>query len=555
MQRKSISNLLGGGSVANKQQDLQNLSKINKPTTSKPSRGKNMLNTLESIKFNVNKYLGKYKDKVEACRDINAYISYIDKAIEFGYISIDTETDGLDPLINNVLGVCLYVPGQKAIYAPTNHRSYITGNLLNNQIPKDVITEQFNRIKDAGVKIIMHNGKFDKRMILSNYKVDLTVYWDTMIAAKLLNNLDKAALKWQYAKYIRNESQEYDFDSLFKEIEFAYVPVDIAGLYGATDPLITWDLYEYQIKEFKKYPRVYDLFKNLEMPLIDVVCEMENTGICLDLNYAQELHEKYHKLKKECMQVVTKELEKYKPQIDLYMLKNPKGKFTIPVNVDSPTQLAILLYDIIQVGVLDKDSPRGTGVEILEKWGTPLAKAILEYRTVTKLLTTYIDKLPYSLNPNTNRLHASFIQVKDDKNGTDTGRFASADPNLQNIPSHNKEIRKLFVASPGYALIGSDYSQQEPKLLTHFSQDENMAKAYADGKDLYATIAAQAFDRKYEDCLEFYPEGTVIKEKGKEVVCGYKTHTNKVGKEYRSQAKSILLGRPRGYNAPLYSNI
>ena len=157
-----------------------------------------------------------------------------------------------------------------------------------------------------------------------------------------------------------------------------------------------------------------------------------------------------------------------------------------------------------------------------------MAKVILEYREVKKLLTTYIDKLPECVGKD-GRIHCNFNQY-----GANTGRFSSSDPNLQNIPSHNKDIRKMFIASEGYVLMSSDYSQQEPKVMTQMCGDPKMIDAYKHGKDLYAEIAALSFNTSYENCLEFRPDGT----------------TNPEGKSRRSQAKSILLGVLYGRGVP-----
>ena len=206
----------------------------------------------------------------------------------------------------------------------------------------------------------------------------------------------------------------------------------------------------------------------------------------------------------------------------------PACKLDERINLNSPTQLAILLYDVLGIAPVDKKSPRGTGEDILEKINIPLTRILLEYRRLQKLMSTYITKLPASLNPRTGRLHASFNQV-----GTDTGRFSSADPNMQNIPARNKDIRQMFVASPGYCLLSSDYSQQEPRLTAHMSRDEKMINAYKQGKDLYAEIASIAFNQPYENCLE-YVNGVYSEE-------GYRR---------RQTSKAIVLGVCYGKGVP-----
>jgi DNA polymerase I-like protein with 3'-5' exonuclease and polymerase domains len=180
-----------------------------------------------------------------------------------------------------------------------------------------------------------------------------------------------------------------------------------------------------------------------------------------------------------------------------------------------------MLYDILKIKPVDKNKPRGTGEEILQKMDHPVVKAILEYRGIAKLLSTYIEKMPAIANPKTRRIHASFNQI-----GADTGRFSSSDPNMQNIPSHNNEIRKMFRASDGYVLLSSDYSAQEPRIAAHMSKDEKMIKAYRDGKDLYVEIASIAYNLPYDECKEFRADGT----------------KNPKGKERRNAAKAIVLG-------------
>lgn len=525
-------------------QDSLLLNKLTKSTKTAP-KGSGVNSTVQLIKLNVEKYLGKFRDEVESCRDLDKLRQFIDKAIANDILAIDTETTGLDCLMDKIIGVCLYTPGEKALYIPIRHYSYVTGQLLSNQISEKDIKEQLQRLVDSGVQTVFHNAKFDMRMLQNDLGVIIEQpTWDTMIAAKLLNNLEPANLKYQYFTHIEKSNKEYDFEGLFKTIDNKIIPIEIFTLYAATDPLITYRLYQYQQDEFKKYPGIFKVFDEIEMPLIRVVCNMENTGIGLDVDYAKTLSQKYQEKEQAILAKINKELLKYSSAILNYKSLNPKNRLSDPINIGSPAQLAILFYDILHVGIIDEEKPRGTGEEILAKIKEPIAGYILKYREVEKLLGTYIDKLPKVINPRTKRIHASFNQI-----GADTGRFSSSDPNLQNIPSHDTSIRPMFCAAPGYVLLGSDFSQQEPKLLTYYTQDPNMLKAYADNKDLYAKIAAMSFHKSYEDCLEFYPEGTKIQKDGKEIVCGYKTVTNKEGKARRNAAKSILLGVMYGRGA------
>lgn len=516
--------------------------------------GGNLLNRIQKVQQLVNDKLGYLKGKFILIRDESALNKYIDVALSNGVISIDTETTGLDPMLDKIVGICIYTPNEKGAYIPINHISYITGEKSPNQLSIDIILEQFKRIKD--IDVIMFNADFDIR-VLRNQLGWKGAYctWDCYLAMRLLNENETVnKLKPLHNKYVLDgEKETFSFDDLFKGITFDLIPLSVAELYAGNDPVITYELYEYQHKylrednEREDMRKLFWVFKNIEMPCVDVVSNMEDAGIKLDLDYQQELSVKYHKLLDDKLKEIYTEIDKYKDKIDEYnngyheevvnhsgqgqsfddvktgrLIKNKS--LDNPINISSPTQLAVLFYDILNVGVIDKQKPRGTGEDILKKIDIPLAKLILDYRGIEKLINTYIDKLPNCINPNDNRIHCKFNQY-----GADTGRMSSSNPNLQNIPSHNKDIRKMFVASDDYVLMSSDFSQQEPKCLSALCKqqgDSQMYDTFMAGKDLYSEIASKAFSVPYEDCLEFNADGT----------------TNKDGKARRTQAKSILLG-------------
>ena len=510
--------------------DKAKLAKVNSPKSSKKQISSNtLLDKLEVIRIQSQQYLGKYQERVAIIRNRADLTAYIDSIIRNGVCALDTETTGLDPLTDEVVGVCLYTPNAKAVYIPLLHRSYMTGDLLPNQLTKDDLREELSRIKST--RIIMHHAKFDIRMVKHNIGVILPCYWDTMLATRVLaENAKSAALKYQYAINIEGHEPEYDYDTLFRGIDYRDVPIELAAMYAAVDPMITYELYEYQEKQINlpENAGMKNVLMNIEMPLLPCIVEQEDNGVCIDVDYAAKLSVEYHKKLDIIQAEVQLELEKYSQQIKQYRVLNPDNKLEDPISVTSPVQLAVLLYDIIKVDAVDPKKPRGTGEDILKKINLPLCDKILEYRGVQKLLTTYIDKLPNVMNAKTKRIHASFNQI-----GADTGRFSSSDPNLQNIPSHNKEIRKMFVASPGCVFVGSDFSQQEPRLLAHFSQDENMLDAYKNKKDLYSTVASKAYKLPYEECQEFRADGT----------------KNPEGKKRRTYIKSVVLGLMYGRGA------
>lgn len=481
-----------------------------------------LLTAITNIKNMVEFKLGKYKDDYLLLNNKNEkeIEEYFDKILENKKLSIDLETTGLNLYEDKIVGVCLYTPNMKSCYIPIRHKSYLTGEDSQSNVEVEFIIEQFKKLENKPIYTIYHNAKFDYKFLLQDFKIKLNINYDTMIAAKLLNNLEPASLKFQYAKYVEETNEFSTFGDLFNGISFDYIPANVGYIYGAKDAQMTYDLMLYQKAELEKVPNVKWVFDNIEMPLIEAVAETEMNGIEIDMIYTNELKIKYEndlkRLEKDCYE----ELNKYKIEIDSYIMKNKTNKLSNPINLASPTQLAIVLYDILKNRVVDKKSPRGTGIEILEQIKIPFCKKLLEYRAISKILSTYIESLPKEIKQD-GRIHASFNQM-----GTDTGRFSSSNPNLQNIPSKNQEIRKMFKAKDNYLLIGSDFSQQEPRLLAEISQDEGLLTSYREGKDIYAYIASIAFKRPYDECKEFRPDGS----------------KNPEGKKFRTQAKAITLG-------------
>lgn len=515
--------------------------------------GDSLLSRINTIKAVTEQHLGKYRDNYLLITDKDVLHDYITECIGNGYISIDTETDGLDPLQNKLAGICPYTYGQKGAYIPINHISHITGLKANNQLEMDFVISEFKRLLAKKPDIDMFNAKFDIRFLRANGLSDIYCTWDGFLASQLMNeNEPSHGLKPLHDKYVLGGKGEvFSYGDLFKGIPFTMIPYTTGYLYAAGDPVKTTELCDYQrpyltpgTSECEEYnlTDVAWVFHNIEMPCMPVVATMEDTGIELDLAYADKLSQEYNKRLEEKIQHFYDLCSMYDNEIAKYKIKHPDdNKLDDPINIGSPTQIAILLYDIMKIKPVDKNSPRGTGEDILLKIDNDITKAILDYRGTAKLVSTYIDKLPDCVNPNDGRIHCSFNQY-----GAKTGRFSSSDPNLQNIPSHNKDIRKMFKATDGYVLMSSDYSQQEPKVMTQMCGDKKMIKAYQERKDLYAEIAALSFNTTYRECLEFMTDkdgNFILDENGEKI-------TYKPGKERRSQAKSILLGVLYGRGVP-----
>lgn len=454
---------------------------------------------------------------------------YIDTAYLNGKIAIDTETAGLDPIEDFLVGVCIKTPGLKGAYIPIWHTD-LNDNRLPDQLDYEVVAEQMKRV--AEIKTGFHNAKFDIRVIKNWLGFWIDPYWCTLIGGNLLNENEPHGLKPMWSKYVaKDEPEALKFGELFGDTPFNYIPLDIALPYAAHDPEMTEDMVNFQ-EQFltpetpfvieKGLNDVAHVFRDLEMPLIKVVAEMEEEGIGIDKEKADALSHEYTEKLQSTMLRVQNEIAK----LDMTKLSPEKrSKLNNPVNIGSPTQMSIVFYDLL--GMKGKGTGADVVDELLEKYpeNSSILKGLIEYRTYDKLLGTYINKMPAIVKEKTGRLHGQFNQY-----GAKTGRFSSSDPNLQNIPSRNKEIRKMIIPRKGHVFLGGDYSQQEPRVLAHLSfvlfGDNRMRQAYIDGLDMYSWIASEVYKVPYEECKEFRPDGTV----------------NSEGKKRRNSCKSIVLG-------------
>ena len=540
-------------SKANDKKALEILSKKkNKKTPVATVVPKTIKQKVEYAKDLSLQVFGNKLDKIELVTDPNRIEEYLQVTLKNGILAVDTETNGLDRIDGKIAGICLYTPGEKGIYIPVGHVSYMTNQPLKDNVPCETMENFFKVCNEHNVKYILHNAKFDMHILYWMIGVKIVPYWDTLIAGQLLNENEPHGLKVLYQKYcVRadEEQQVAKFNTLFNGIEFNSIPPSVGYMYAAFDPIMTYELYKFQEqyldKEVGQYcyrkglERVADVFREIEMPLIEVVFDMEVQGVDIDTELAKELKDKY-------TYYMNLAVDNFKTQIielevagafDELRVKHP-DKFNkiselgdININIASNAQLVILFYDVLKL-----DPPKGqrsVGEEQLKQLHHPLVDCILEYRGMSKLLSTYIEAIPNHIAKKDGKLHANFNQY-----GAKTGRFSSSDPNLQNIPSKTKklsdgtvidaghDIRQMFIAGEGNVIIGGDFSQQEPRCLAHMSQDENMINAYLHGKDLYATIASKLYNKPYEECKEFRPDGTV----------------NPEGKQRRSSVKPILLG-------------
>lgn len=480
---------------------------------------------LNIITDKVLKTLGKQKDNIIVIKDKEAFNDYVCKAITSGRIDIDTETNNsTDPVTCKLMGPCFYYPGGKQAYVPINHRDYKTKERLNWQLTEADVAEQLKKIVDSKIDIIMHNGKFDYEVLKCTCGIEVVPKWDTLIAARLIDeNTFKdsfVSLKSMYTTYIDPEQEKYSIDELFENIAYADVNPDIFAYYAATDALMTDKVYLWENETFYNLPenkKVKDLFFNIEMPILQVTAEIELRGVYIDQELGARLKQKYNKQLEDLDKEINKILDSIKPIVASWRLTpeaNERTKQYVPaktkmtkekieatytnidsngnrykvgksrsdqlpdeVNLGSPAQFAILLYDILECPIVDKKNPRATGEdeikEITDKLKNKtdkdlkatsafaLCNAILERRGLAKLITTYIDVIPDLAK----HWPDGRIRYRLNSTGTDTGRFASGGSfkfldenenpvvlnsiNSQNLPSHGDGslIRLLFQGS------------------------------------------------------------------------------------------------------------
>ena len=436
--------------------------KVEKVTKSKKI---SFADKVKIIEESVNNILGKQADNTIVIYNKDELHSYIQKGLRYGRLSIDTETNNsLDPITCKLMGLCLYVKGEKQAYIPVNHVNPESLERLDIQLNEQDIHDELEYLVNnkGACKFVFHNAKFDYQVLKCTVNVKLPIDWDTLIGAKLLDENEKSAgLKQQYISKIDPDQEKYSIDNLFQNLEYALFTPELFALYAATDAMMTDRLYEWQMKRFEdpSLSRVLKLALTKEMPLIEVVADMENYGVEFDKDYAQVLHNKYHSKLERIDKEIDIELDNLKDKILAWRISpeanvkplNKKGdgqgkskneQLTDPINLGSPTQLAILFYDVLKCPVVSKKSPRGTGEDELkalsQKMKLKLFDKLLERRAVVKLLDSFIDSLPEEVNID-GRIHCKFNQY-----GAATGRFSSSEPNLQQIPSHNLEIRMLF---------------------------------------------------------------------------------------------------------------
>jgi DNA polymerase-1 len=421
---------------------------------------------------------GEYTAVTEPAQ-LEALVAQLEQADEFAF---DTETDSLDPMRANLVGLSFATEPGKAVYIPVGH-DYPGAPL---QLGREAVLAALAPVfADAGRRKLGQHGKYDLH-VLRRHGVDVQGYADdTMLESFVLNagsnrhdmdSLAKRHLGYDTIKY------EDVAGKGAKQILFSQVAIDDATRYAAEDADITLRLHRALAPKLAAEAGLESVYRDIEMPLVPVLARIEANGVMID---GDELRRQSADLSKRMLAAQQKATEL-------------AGR---TFNLDSPKQLQALLFDELKLPVLVK-TPTGqpsTNEEALEAIADQheLPRVILEYRGLAKLRSTYTDKLPEMVNPDTGRVHTSYHQA-----GAATGRLSSTDPNLQNIPIRTEDgrrIRKAFVAPPGRKLVACDYSQIELRIMAHLSQDPGLVRAFESGADIHKATAAEVFGRKLED--------------------------------------------------------
>ena len=421
----------------------------------------------------------------DCARDLSALQAYIDAANEKGWVAFDTETTGLNDMTAELVGISLCVEPGKACYVPLTHKAdggeglFGNDDLAEGQIPLD---DTLNALKplleDPAVIKIGQNMKYDTK-IMSRYGIDVQPIDDTMLMSYAMNaGLHSHGMDTLSERYLGHTP--IPFKELLgtgkNQITFDRVPIDKATPYAAEDAEITlrlWLMFKPQLHQVK-VTRVYE---SMERPLVPVLAQMERNGIKVDRDTLSRMSNAFSQKMAGL-------------EDEIYELAGRK------FNVGSPAQLGDILFDEMgfEGGKRGKNGKYATGADVLEDLATEheLPRRVLDWRQLSKLKSTYTDALQDHINRETGRVHTSYSIA-----GANTGRLASTDPNLQNIPIRSEEgrrIREAFVAEEGKTLVALDYSQIELRILAHIADIQALKDAFKDGQDIHAATASEMFN-------------------------------------------------------------
>ncbi|EIZ1548108.1 DNA polymerase I [Vibrio parahaemolyticus] len=414
------------------------------------------------------------RSQYETILDEASFNAWLEKLKAAELFAFDTETDSLDYMVANLVGLSFAIDEGIAAYVPVAH-DYLDAP---EQLDRDWVLEQLKPIleDDAQAKV-GQNLKYDAS-VLARYGIEMKgIKYDTMLASYVYNSvggkhdMDSLALRFLQHSCI---SFEQIAGKGKNQLTFNQIELEQASPYAAEDADVTLRLHNRLFANIEQDEKLKSVYEEIEMPLVPVLSRIERTGVLIDdmklSAQSVEIAARLEELEQKAYEIAEQEF-----------------------NMNSPKQLQAILFEKMGLPVVKK-TPSGTpstNEEVLQELALdyPLPKLILEYRGLAKLKSTYTDKLPKMINSSTGRVHTSYHQAV-----TATGRLSSTDPNLQNIPIRNEEgrrIRQAFVAPAGYKILAVDYSQIELRIMAHLSGDQALLDAFRDGKDIHAATAAE----------------------------------------------------------------
>src|SRR5690625_1829376 len=395
-------------------------------------------------------------------------------------IVFDVETTGTDVYSDKIVGhVLSATSADKHYYIPTDHVDPTP------QLDREYVASKLKFLyANMNIGFIAHNAKFDIQMLFNDLNIKVgNLLWDTMEAMRLLNeNEPTYALKPLATKYLRDNS--YTYSDLFGVVGFNEVDLKTAFAYAAKDGDITYRIYKFQRYHLAQHGQILRYFEKVEMPLMPIVSDIELEGYIIDRDHAEEYADNLRKQADEAHGRVIKHLG--------------------DINLNSPVQLK----DAIE-GHTERKIENTNAKQTLKPLAKdfPVIADLLEYREITKLLSTYYDALPELINPKTGRIHTRLHQ-----NGAKTGRFSSGGGGTFNIQNQSGDARKMFIAPPGHYIVNADFSAQEVRIIASLSQEDVLLDAFSKGVDAYATLASEFFGKPYEECYKL-PDGSDTQER------------------------------------------
>ena len=404
--------------------------------------------------------------------ELHAWLARLEAA---PLVSIDCETTSLNPMQAKLVGMSFCIDSPHAVYLPLAHQYAGAPQ----QLPMEMVLSSLKPwLENAAKPKVGQNLKYDKHVLANHGLVLKGIAHDTLLQSYVLeshrpHNMDNLALRHLDIKTISYDEVTGKGAS---RIGFDQVAIDTATEYAAEDADITLRLHQTLYPSIQQEERLNYIYQEIEIPILDVLYEIERNGVLLD---AQLLQRQSHELGKRLW-----DLEQ-----QAHLIAEQ------PFNLNSPKQIQEVLFDRLKLPILKK-TPTGvpsTDEDVLQQLALdyPLPKLLLDYRSLAKLKSTYTDKLPLMIDQNSGRVHTNYAQAV-----AVTGRLASSEPNLQNIPirtSEGRRIREAFIAPPGHRIVSADYSQIELRIMAHISQDDGLLTAFAAGEDIHRTTAAEIF--------------------------------------------------------------